>query len=65
MNYLEIDKKVQEYQNSGNFSHEQLKEIRKGIQEDIDVRGYAKDSIPAEEMFNKRWELIIKRNSNS
>lgn len=63
-NYLEIDKEINKYKNIGCFTHEQLKEIRKGIEAGIDVNVYANDSIPAKEMFNKRWELIFKSINN-
>lgn len=59
-NYLEVDRAVEKYNDIGCFTHEQLKEIRKGIEAGINVNEYANDSIPADEMFNKRWELIFK-----
>ncbi|QSX05425.1 hypothetical protein JYG23_12175 [Sedimentibacter sp. zth1] len=64
INYKEIDKVVEKYKNKGNFTHKQLKEIRRGIEAEIKVDEYAKDSISSKDMFDKRWELIFKKFNN-
>ena len=63
-NYLEIDKEVEKHKGNGKFTHEQLKEIRRGIEAGIEVNEYAKDLFSSKEMFDKRWELIFKSINN-
>lgn len=53
---------VEEYEKLG-FKKEQLREIRKGLEEQIDITKYAKIELPSEVMFDKRWQLIFEKSN--
>lgn len=52
-----IDRIMQMYKDRG-FSNEQISQIRRGIEENIDISQYDDINISPDEMFAIRWRLI-------
>lgn len=57
INYHTIDRIMQMYEEKG-FNQLQIKELRRGIEENIDISQFDDINMPADKMFNIRWQLI-------
>ncbi len=60
VNYHTVDRIMQMYEEKG-FNQSQIKEIRRGIEENIDISQFDDINMPADKMFNIRWQLIHKK----
>jgi len=56
-NYRLIDTIMEKYEILG-FNKAQIRELRRGIEADIDISEYDDINKSAEEMFKMRWKLI-------
>ena len=56
-NYRLIDKVMKKYEEAG-FNKAQIKELRRGLEADIDIKHYDNINFSADEMFDMRWKLI-------
>lgn len=59
--YIEVDKLMIKYEESGQYDNLQLSQIRNGIESGLDVSKYANPTIPANMMMNYRHKLLRKR----
>lgn len=55
-----IDRIMQMYKEKG-YSNMQISQIRRGIEENVDISQYDDINISPDEMFNIRWKLIIEK----
>ncbi|QSX05895.1 hypothetical protein JYG23_00015 [Sedimentibacter sp. zth1] len=58
--YRLIDNMLQKYKEKG-FSKAQIKELRKGIESDLDISKYDDINLSSEEMFDIRWKLTFEK----
>ena len=60
-----IDPKlIEKYMNDRDFDNMQLRQIRLGLEEDLDVSAYARTSMPSDEMEQIRLRLHEEKEKN-
>ncbi|GEM_PF-2485995 len=58
--YLIIDSIMERYKKKG-YSKKQISQIRRGIEDGIDISQYDDINIHPDEMFDIRWKLVIEK----
>lgn len=61
-NYKIIDNMLIKYEKLG-YSKGQIKELRRGIESNLDISKYDNITFSSEEMFEKRWKLMKQKYS--
>ena len=56
-NYRFIDNVMKKYEEAG-FNKAQIKELRRGLEDDVDIKHYDNINYSADEMFDMRWKLV-------
>ncbi len=60
LSYLIIDNIMEMYKEKG-YSDKQISQIRRGIEDNIDISQYDNINISPDEMFGIRWKLVIEK----
>ena len=60
VNYHTVDRIMKMYEEKG-FNQLQIKQLRRGIEENIDISQFDDINMPADKMFSIRWQLIKKK----